>query len=309
MHSDVKNLEHKGLNRAYIGKEYPPVKYQVKDSAIESYALAYGSKNVIYFRNSGKKFEMIAPPIFAVVFELPLLERIFFDEGLHGGKDQMSRNLLMLVHGEQDMRFYKPIKPGDIITSRARIKSIEDKGSGEIFVVNVVSHNQEWERVGESDWNIFVRGIGSGRKKTAPSPQKIQKKEPELSGFPVAFRKVIRVAKDVTFQYAEASGDRNPIHIDEKVAKAAGLGGIIVHGLCTMAMTMRAIVDCYLDYDPTRIKRLSVRFASPVYPGDTLIVDGWEAEKEEGRTVLGFEARREEDGVKVIKNGIAELEI
>ena len=305
MHSDIKKLEHSGLNRAYIEKEYPPVKYEVKDEAIEKYALAYGSKNVIYFRNSGK-FEMIAPPIFAVVFELPLLERIFFDEGLHGGKDQMSQNLLMLVHGEQDMRFYEPIKPGDIITSRAKIKSIEDKGSGEVFVVNVASDNQKGEKVVESDWGIFVRGIGSGARKEKSTQTQEQT---DANPIPIAFRTVIRVPKDITSQYAEASGDRNPIHIDEKVAKAAGLGGIIVHGLCTMAMTMKAIVEGYLDGEPTKIKRLGVRFAHPVYPGDTLIVEGGKTGKQDTRTVLGFEVRRERDGVKVIKNGIVDVEI
>lgn len=292
-----------GLNRDYIGLEFPPTVHEVTEEAVKQYARAYGSSNVLYYNGT------MAPPIYAVVYELPMLERIWCDEGLHGGIEQMKRNVLMLVHGEQQMRFYKPIRPGDKITARAKVESIEDKGSGELIVLNVTSSDQSGEKVVESDWGIFIRGSGSGsgeQKKRA----EVKKPQPQVTGEsqPV-FRKIMRVDKDITYRYAEASGDRNPIHVDEKVAKAAGLNGIIVHGLCIMALTMTSVVDCYLDEDPTKIKSFGVRFASPVYPGDTLIAEGWELGKQNGTTTLGVEVKRQEDDVKVIRNGMAEVKI
>lgn len=292
-----------GLNREYIGLEFSPTTHKVTEEAVRQYAQAYGSSNVFYYNGT------MAPSIYAVVYELPMLERIWCDEGLHGGIEQMKRNVLMLVHGEQQMRFYEPIRPGDNITARAKIKEIEDKGSGELIVLNVTSTNESGEKVVESDWGIFIRGTGSGQK---PQQKKeVKKEQPSQAAGesqPI-FRKIIRVDKNITYRYAEASGDRNPIHIDEKVAKAAGLNGIIVHGLCTMAMTMGAVVDCYLDGDPTKIKEFGVRFASPVYPGDVLIAEGWEIGKQNGATTLGVEVKRHEDGIKVIRNGIAKTEI
>lgn len=71
----------------------------------------------------------------------------------------------MLVHGEQEMVFHKPIKPEDRITSSAKVKSTEDKGSGELAVINVTSKDRTGEKVVESDWGIFVMGMGSGQKR------------------------------------------------------------------------------------------------------------------------------------------------
>jgi len=299
-----------GLNREYIGREYPPIFYEVTEGAIHRYAWAIGARNLAYFNHNGVLSPEaplgMAPPSFAVVYELPLLEEIWTDEGLHGGKEQAVRNVLMLVHGEQEMHFYKPIRPGDKIKAVAKIKSIEDKGSGELIVFNVTSTNEADEKVVESDWGIFVRGIGSGQKPKS----EVKKEQVQLGGeSPLAFRRVIRVSKDITYRYAEASNDRNPIHIDEKVAKAAGLKGVIVHGLCTMSMAMRAIIECYADSNPALLSRINVRFSSPVYPGDTLIASGWEIGRQGGKTILGFEVTRREDDVKVIKGGIAEVDI
>lgn len=299
-----------GLNREYIGKDFTPVVYEVTEEAIRKYAWAIGARNVTYYNYEGAinpdAPQGMAPPSFAVVYELPMLEDIWTDEGLHGGKEQAAHNVLMLVHGEQAMHFYKPIRPGDKITARAKVKAIEDKGSGELVIFNVTSTDQSGEKVVESDWGIFVRGIGSGQKPKGDG----KKEQVQLGGeSPLAFRKVIRVDKDITYRYAEASNDRNPIHIDEKVAKAAGLKGIIVHGLCTMSMSMRAIIICYLDSDPYKLKSLGCRFTSPVYPGDTLVADGWEIGKKDGKTLIGFEVARRDDDVKVLKSGIAEVDI
>jgi acyl dehydratase len=301
-----------GLNRKYIGLEFPSVVYEVTKEAVEKYAWAIGARNLSYysFNEAKPSFAAInpmAPPSFAVVHELLLAEKIWSDEGLHGGPEQLADNLLMLVHGEQDMRFYKPIKPGNKIISRATIKSIEDKGSGEYLTINVVSDDEKGERVVQSDWGIFIRGAGSGQQKKRDG-KKEEQTQIGVETQPI-FRKVIRVPKDITYRYAEASGDTNPIHIDEKVATSAGLKGIIVHGLCTLSMTMRSIIECYLDGDPGKLKRLGCRFASPVYPGDTLIADGWEMDRQDGRIVLGFEVMRREDNVKVLKSGISEVEI
>ena len=72
---------------------------------------------------------------------------------------------------------------------------------------------------------------------------------------------------------------------------------------------MRAIIGCYLDSDPSKLKSLGVRFTAPVYPGDVIVVDGWEAGEVNGVTKLGFEVTRKGDNVKVIKGGEAQVEI
>ena len=107
------------------------------------------------------------------------------------------------------------------------------------------------------------------------------------------------IDEDVTYRYSKASNDFNPIHIDEETAKKAGLSGIIVHGLCTMAMTMEELMKNNLSSDPSRIKSISLRFSSPVYPGDSLKVKTF---KNEEINKLNFEVENQSN-IKVIKNG------
>ena len=72
---------------------------------------------------------------------------------------------------------------------------------------------------------------------------------------------------DQSFRYADASRDRNPIHLDAEFAQTVGLGDVILHGLCTMAMSGRSVLELAGDGQPGRLKRLSVRFSKPVRNG------------------------------------------
>ena len=72
--------------------------------------------------------------------------------------------------------------------------------------------------------------------------------------------------------YAGASGDFNPIHIDPEVGRAAGLGGVILQGLCTLGWAVEA-VGLFVG-DPGRVRRVRVRFSKPVRPEDTLTFQG-----------------------------------
>lgn len=62
-------------------------------------------------------------------------------------------------------------------------------------------------------------------------------------------------------RYAEASGDRNPIHVDEEVARAVGLPGVIAHGMYTMALAARAVADWLPDGE---VRQLGCKFTNPV---------------------------------------------
>jgi acyl dehydratase len=98
------------------------------------------------------------------------------------------------------------------------------------------------------------------------------------------------------------SGDRNPLHSDPGIAKAAGFPRPILHGLCTYGITCRAVMQAYADLDPTRIKSHQVRFSSPVFPGETITVDMWK-----DGDVVSFEARVKSRDVTVVKNGKTQL--
>lgn len=91
---------------------------------------------------------------------------------------------------------------------------------------------------------------------------------------PRAFRDPRLTRRSVTFtreqiaRYAEASGDRNPIHLDDEFARSVGLPGLIAHGMLQMGLA--ATVAAEAAGGPQRLRRLSVRFAGMVMPGDTV---------------------------------------
>jgi acyl dehydratase len=69
--------------------------------------------------------------------------------------------------------------------------------------------------------------------------------------------------------YAEASGDHNPIHLDDDFARKVGLPGVIAHGM--LQMGLMATVAAEAAGGGTRLRRLSCRFAGMVVPGDTVM--------------------------------------
>ena len=109
--------------------------------------------------------------------------------------------------------------------------------------------------------SLVVQRIHSRRRQRR---QRGRSREPER-GEPIA-TVAQQIDKDQTYRYKEASGDFNPIHVDENFAKMAGLPGIIVHGLCTMAFTSKVMIDKLCGGDPVKLKRLRVRFTRPVFP-------------------------------------------
>jgi hydroxyacyl-ACP dehydratase HTD2-like protein with hotdog domain len=105
--------------------------------------------------------------------------------------------------------------------------------------------------------------------------------------------------KYVTYRYAGASGDFNPIHIDEEFATAVGLPGRILHGLWTMAQVARAAEEAAGGF--RNLRRLSVQFRGMGQLEQEIVITGSEGEG----GVLELEA--DQGGNKIIRNGTAEI--
>jgi 3-hydroxybutyryl-CoA dehydratase len=115
----------------------------------------------------------------------------------------------------------------------------------------------------------------------------------------------LRITPDkyLTVRYAGASGDFNPIHIDEEFAHAVGLPGRILHGLWTMAQVARAQTDA--AGDPRALRGLSVQFRGMGVPEQEVLVTGVVREVADGRVLVDTVA--EQAGKQIIRNAEAEL--
>jgi acyl dehydratase len=111
--------------------------------------------------------------------------------------------------------------------------------------------------------------------------------------------------KYLTNRYAGASGDFNPIHIDEEFARAVGLPGRILHGLWTMAQVARAQTEA--AGGPATLKRLAVQFRGMGVPEQEVLVSGTVRESADGHVVIDTVA--EQAGKQIIRNAEAELEL
>lgn len=277
------------LNKDLIGKQYPPRTTEATLDALQNYARAYNEDNPA-FLDSKRAGGVVAPPMYTIVMIWSSIMGVV-------GDTDLKVDVVRLLHGEQDMEFFSPIRPGDKITSIAKVASIETKATGETLVLEINATNQVGQVVNRSMFNAFIRGGGKGGSEARVA-------EPER-GEPIA-SVAQQIDKDQTYRYKEASGDFNPIHVDENFAKMAGLPGIIVHGLCTMAFTSKVMIDKLCGGDPLKLKRLRVRFSRPVFPGQTITTKVWFDGERNGRKIFAFETFNP-NGQAVIRGGIAEV--
>ena len=143
------------IDSKLIGKEYPVTEYEIGREKMKEYAVAIGDMNPMYQdREAGKKSEYgdnIAPPSFAAVYNLMGCAQMFFDP-------ELKLNMGMLVHGEQDFEFVKPVKPGDFITTTGKIVDIAAKGNNDVIQFEARSTNQDGELVTIGRATFVIRG-------------------------------------------------------------------------------------------------------------------------------------------------------
>jgi acyl dehydratase len=117
------------------------------------------------------------------------------------------------------------------------------------------------------------------------------------------------VTKGDVAAYAEAGGDRNPLHLDDDVARAAGFPGIVGHGMFTMGH----LASCLSRWagGPDRIRRLGAQFRAPVFMGDEIVAGGRvkAVDVERGVALVECWVSVERDGATEwpIKRGEAEI--
>lgn len=218
-------------------------------------------------------------PVYAVV---PTMGLVFAVAETAAPADLRAR----VVHGQQDLFFHRPLPVGARVAVRAAVVGLHGKRSGTVATIGVQTRDTGGELLNEQYVTEFYRGVPTDLSVGTPAPA--LPTEPP-AGEPVRTA-AHRLPVDLPRRYADASGDRNPIHLDDEVARAAGLPGVIVHGLASLAVASRAVLP-----DPAGVSRLSCRFTRPIAPGDTLTTQVWAHERgyrfachdEAGATVLG----------------------
>jgi len=139
-----------------VGKTYPPAVYAVGREKVREYALAVGETNPVHLDPQAARAagyaDVIAPPMFAVVYSAPCMGPAIFDPAV-------GMNFAMMVHGGQEFAWGPPVVAGDEITTTVSVKSISEKGGMGFYVFESVSRNQRDETVCTGTWTNIVRGV------------------------------------------------------------------------------------------------------------------------------------------------------
>jgi acyl dehydratase len=269
-----------------LGRSTEEKEFKAEVARTVAYAAATNDTNERH--TSGE----LAPPVFAIV---PVWDVMTAAAGLVTPSDAFER----VIHAEQDMRFFRPIAPGDVLRSKATPVYVAVRGVGTTVAVRTETVDATGAPVNEQFVTLFFRGSFQGQSGGEPAPE--HKLTAAMKATTPVAEATYRFDDDQTFRYAEASGDPVRIHLDDAAAQAIGLPGIIIHGLCTMAFCGRAVIESVAGNDPTRLARLAVKFSRPVRPGEEITVRIYA-----GDGAYGFEALNAE-GQAVVKDGLAEL--
>jgi acyl dehydratase len=142
-------------NTDAIGKTYAPTNYAVGREKVREYARAVGETNPLYLdvdaaRAAGHD-DVVAPPMFAVVYSFPSVMPVFFDP-------ELGIDFSRLVHGGQDFEWGPLVVAGDEIATTLTVADISSRGRNSYFVFETTSTNQRDETVCVGRWTNIVRG-------------------------------------------------------------------------------------------------------------------------------------------------------
>lgn len=205
-----------------------------------------------------------------------------------------------VVHGEQSFDIRQPLPREATYLGHTRIIDVIDKGidKGAILCVEKELRNKTTGGlISMVRSTYFLRGDGGsgGTGTRAPTAPVLPTREPDG-------KVVMPIPQDAALLY-RLSGDDNPLHASPREAQRAGFPKPILHGLCTMGIAARALIENCCNDEPEHLQSMNVRFSSPVYPGESLETILWSLPEGHVR----FVARVVERGATVLTNGSARI--
>jgi acyl dehydratase len=177
----------------------------------------------------------------------------------------------MVVHGGQVVRSHRPIPAGGTLSTTGTLKGMYNLKKF-VQVVIETHTTSNGEALFETVWSIIFRGV-SGFTGPRPPEAPTEPKAPKDRPADWTFEETTTPEQALLYRI---SGDVNPLHADPAFAASAGFAeGPILHGLCTYGFAARALVKMAASGDATRLRSFSAQFRKPVWPGDTIITQGW----------------------------------
>ena len=207
------------------------------------------------------------------------------------------------VHAWVDVRFERPIREGDVITSQGRSIAVSQLEPGVLSSQRFTMRDSAGEIVAVMDTGGITRGarLDGPDQELEPVPPLPQR---SVDSAAPLWSAELPIDPQAPHIYTECADIWNPIHTERRVALDAGLPDIILHGSANIAIALREVINRSFDADPTLLRRFAGQFRGMVFPGRPVTVRALESREEDGETTIFFEMLNHA-GQPAIANGLA----
>ncbi len=231
-----------------------------KDAAL--YALGVGAKREeldYLFEGRGPK----VLPSFAVVPKFrPMLDLLSKSGG----------DLAMLVHSGERVRVHAPLLPKGRLSTTATIRDFYDMRRFAQVLIDTRTEDANGNLVAETTSTMLFRDQGGFGGDHPPKEGPLVERPRDA---PATFSVEEPTSREQALLY-RLSGDSNPLHADPEFARSVGFEqGPILHGLATFGFMVRHVAKAVCGGDATRLRAFEAQFRRPVWPGETLVTEGW----------------------------------
>ena len=262
---------------------------------------------ILYALGVGAGIDADTPAKLRYVYEeqleaLPTMSAVLAAPGFWQREPQFGITWQKILHGEQSVLVHRPLPAAADVAATIKVDAVYDKGvqkGAVVYTSRTLYDKSTGDLLATVRQASFLRGNGGtgGLTEGAPKPH------PMPEGRPADFSVTLATRPEQALIY-RLSGDYNPLHADPAVAVQVGFKQPILHGLATYGVVGRALLGALCDDRGARLKRMDVRFSSPVYPGESITTEIWR----EGPGRASFRSLVAARETVVLNNGYAEYD-
>jgi len=287
------------LDSSLVGTKVGPVVAEVDARWAMAYAAGIGD-NLPCYMDTRRDAGIVAHPVFPVCVEWEAAGAIRAKSRVGLTRAEAARG----VHATQHMILHRLMRPTMRVSTVAELISIQQRKPGAYEVVRFETVDDQGTPICTTYSGSLYREVavaGGDRPAEVPGPPALAKLLPRPRA-DIA----VPISAGAAHVYTECARIWNPVHTDAKVAAAAGLPAIILHGTATLALAVSRIVGVEAGNDPERVAEIYGRFGAMVLMPSEIVVRIQAREKTAGGEAIFFDAISAEGG-RAVRDGVVML--
>lgn len=271
-----------------LGFETPPIEFRYgwRDAVIYALGVGATAPNDLDLLYEGRGPRVL--PTFATIPTFAAFDALV---------DRIGCDRVGMVHHSQRLELAQALPPEAILRVTGRVSGLYDLKRFAMSVFDIEARNERDEVVVRGGVTLLLRNDGGFG---GPRPPRMERVTIPSRPADFEVRETIPATQALLYRL---NGDYNPLHADPAFASEAGFDRPILHGLCTFGYAGRVVLAEGCDGDPVRLATLQGQFSAPVFPGDSLVIEGW---KEDARVVVRVTTEGRPDEV-ALSHAYAEL--